>query len=65
MSDWQAISGLVRRLKRDVERAYYECRDDDAGELHDELTSAEWRMRQAQKRERGRDGASILPNVSG
>ena len=54
-TDWQHIASHVRRLKRELEKAYYEGRSDDADSLHDDLTSAEWRMRQAQKRE-GRNG---------
>ncbi len=49
-TNWKPLSDVVERLKRDVERAYYECRDDDAGELHDDLTSAEWRLRQAERK---------------
>lgn len=50
-TNWQRLSAVVSRLKADVERAYYQCDDEAAGQAHDDLTSAEWRMRQAQKRE--------------
>ena len=47
---WQPLSVAVARLKAKVERAYHECRDDDAAQAHDDLTSAEWRLRQAERR---------------
>ena len=48
-TNWRRLGEVVDRLKRDVERAYHDCRDDDAGDLHDDLTSAEWRLRQAER----------------
>ena len=49
-TNWQYLSDAVAALKREVERAYYESRDDDAGATHDDLTAAEWRLRQAERR---------------
>lgn len=52
---FEPLSAAVARLKAKVERAYYECRDEDAGDAHDDLTSAEWRLRQAERsRKNGR-----------
>lgn len=51
-TDQHILSTAVDRLKRDVERAFYECRDEDAGYAHDDLISAEWRLRQAERRVR-------------
>lgn len=47
---FEPLSDAVARLKAKVEQAYYECRDEDAGASHDDLTSAEWRLRQADRR---------------
>lgn len=49
---FEPLKDAVARLKTKVERAYFECRDDGAGAAHDDLTSAEWRLRQA---DRGRN----------
>lgn len=49
-TNWTPLSAAVQRLKSDVERAYYECRDDDAAAAHDDLVSAEWRLRQSERR---------------
>lgn len=54
-TDWQHLSAVVRRLKRKVETAYYYCDDEKATGAHSDLCEAEWRMRQAQRRE-GRNG---------
>lgn len=50
-TDWQRLGDVVERLKRRVEDAWYRCDEQAADEAHDDLTSAEWRLRQA---ERGR-----------
>lgn len=52
-TDWQHLSAIVQRLKRKVEAAYYHGQEQEATEAHDDLCEAEWRMRQAQKREGG------------
>lgn len=49
-TDWERLGAVVSRLKRDVERAYYECRNEDAGRAHEDLIRAEWRLRQAERR---------------
>lgn len=36
-------------LKAKVERAYHEGREQAADDAHDDLTAAEWRMRQAER----------------
>ena len=52
-TDWQRLGDVVARLKGDVEAAI-EARDESAGAAaHDDLISAEWRLRQAGRR---RDG---------
>lgn len=48
--DWQHLSNVVAKLKRDVEAAYFQCREADADAAHDDLLSAEWRLRQAERR---------------
>lgn len=48
-TDFRALGDIVADLKREVERAYYECREDDAAAAHDDLTSAEWRLRAAER----------------
>ena len=53
-TDWQSLHSVVQRLKRRVEAAYYAGTPDEADEAHDDLVSAEWRLRAAQKREAGR-----------
>ena len=50
---FQPLSEAVEQLKANVEQAYYECRYEDAAEEHDYLNSAEWRLRQAEKRAGG------------
>ena len=47
---FRPLSDAVRTLKEQVERAYYECRDDDASDAHEDLLCAEWRLRQAERR---------------
>lgn len=47
---FEPLSAAVERLKAKVERAYYECRDQEAEQAHDDLTSAEWRLRQAERK---------------
>lgn len=49
-TDRQVLTEAVSRLKGDVEQAYFDCRDDDAGHAHDDLILAEWRLRQSDRR---------------
>jgi len=49
-TDWQRLGDVAACIKRRVEAAYHACDDDTAAEAHDDLTSAEWRLRQAEKR---------------
>jgi hypothetical protein len=49
-TDRRTLADAVDALKRGVERAYFECRDDDADEAHSDLVAAEWRLRQAERR---------------
>lgn len=49
-TDWQKLSVAVDRLKRKVEAAYYACDEDTASDAHDDLVSAEWRLRQSERR---------------
>jgi hypothetical protein len=44
------LEAAVAGLKATVEAAYYRCDDDKAGNAHDELVAAEWRLRQARRR---------------
>ena len=48
-TDAASLRAAVEVLKQDVERAYWECRDEEAGAAHDDLVSAEWRLRQAER----------------
>ena len=47
----QPLSAAVAILKARVETAYHQCRDEDAEAAHEALVSAEWRLRQAEKKE--------------
>ncbi len=49
-TDPATLRDAVARLKRDCEVAYYFCRDDEAGQAHEDLVAAEWRLRQAERR---------------
>lgn len=49
-TNWVPLKIAVIALKTKVERAYYEARDDDASQAHDDLVTAEWRLRQAERR---------------
>lgn len=49
-TNWQPLSAAVAALKAKVEAAYYRCDDAEAGAAHDDLVSAEWRLRQAERR---------------
>jgi len=52
-TDWLRLGVVVQRLKARVEAAIV-ARDDDAGaQAHDDLISAEWRLRQAERGRRG------------
>lgn len=48
-TDLHLLRQAVAALKRDVETAYYECREDDADTAHKDLIDAEWRLRQAER----------------
>lgn len=49
-TDWQSLGSVVAGLKRRVEAAYHASDADTAGEAHDDLVAAEWRLRQAERR---------------
>lgn len=49
-TDRAVVLNAVKSLKRQVERAYYFCQDDRANIAHDDLISAEWRLRQIERR---------------
>jgi hypothetical protein len=51
-TNWQPLSAAVARLKRRVETAYHHCQEQEASDAHDDLVSAEWRLRQAERRRR-------------
>lgn len=59
MNNWSAstdrnvLMHSLTDLKHQVERAYYFCRYGETAEAHDDLCSAEWRLRQAERRGRG------------
>ena len=48
-TNWQPLNDAVDALKRKVEAAYYASDDAAAGDAHDDLTSAEWRLRRAER----------------
>lgn len=49
-TNWKPLSVAVEALKRKVEAAYYRCDEAEASAAHDDLVSAEWRLRQAERR---------------
>lgn len=49
-TDQNMLRVVVKRLKHDVEAAYYQCQDDLASDLHDDLVAAEWRLRMAERK---------------
>ena len=49
-TDTRTLRDAVAALKRVVEAAYWDCRDDDAGSAHDDLLTAEWRLRQSERK---------------
>lgn len=49
-TDWRILSHAVHTLRLKVEASYYACEDEEAGSAHDDLVSAEWRLRQAKRR---------------
>lgn len=51
-TDFQHISIAVASLKQNVQRAYHECREGGAADAEDDLVSAEWQIRQAERRGR-------------
>lgn len=53
-TDWKPLASVVDALKRKVEAAYYRCDEAEANAAHDDLVSAEWRLRQSERqRDRG------------
>jgi hypothetical protein len=52
-TNWKPLSEVVESLKRKVEAAYYHCDEEEANAAHEDLLCAEWRMRQAERRNRG------------
>ena len=52
-TDWRRLGDVVADLKRRVEAAYHAADDGAAADAHDDLTSAEWRLRNAEARRRG------------
>ena len=51
-TNWLPLRAAVVALKAQAEAAYRAGKDDEAGAAHDDLTAAEWRMRQAGKQEK-------------
>lgn len=49
-TNWKPLSDAVAVLKRQVEDHHYNCRSQEAQDAHDDLVSAEWRLRQAERR---------------
>lgn len=49
-TNWQRLGEAVQGLKRKVEAAYFHCDEETASAAHDDLVSAEWRLRQAERR---------------
>ena len=49
-TNWQSLEYAATALKSKVEAAYFAGNDQDAGDAHDDLTSAEWRLRQAERK---------------
>lgn len=49
-TNWKPLSEAVAALKAKVEAAYYRCDDVEAGAAHDDLVSAEHRLRMAERR---------------
>jgi hypothetical protein len=48
-TDPETLRAAVVSLKRDCETAYYFCDDELAGQSHDDLIAAEWRLRIAER----------------
>lgn len=59
---WQPLGAVVNRLKRKVCEAIVAGDEFEAELTHDELISAEWRLRQA---ERLKEKARLRTNASG
>jgi len=51
-TNWQPLSEAVSRLKAKVEAAYYHGDEQTADQAHDDLICAEWRLRQAERRQK-------------
>ena len=49
-TDPSILGRAVKRLKARVEWAYHFSQEDKASAAHDDLVAAEWRLRQAQRR---------------
>lgn len=49
-TNWKPLSEAVASLKAAAEAAYHASHDDVASDAHDDLVSAEWRLRQAERR---------------
>lgn len=50
-TNWHRLGDVVTTLRKDVERAFHECIEDDAAAAHDDPTAAEWRLGRAEKRQ--------------
>lgn len=51
-TNWQPLSEAVKSLKAKVEAAYYHGDEQTADQAHDDLICAEWRLRQAERRQK-------------
>ena len=51
-TNWKPLSAAVEALKRKVDAAYYAGDEATADQAHDDLTSAEWRLRQAERKKK-------------
>jgi hypothetical protein len=49
-TNWQRLSDVVQALKARVEKAIVDRDDFDGEAAHNDLTSAEWRLCQAERR---------------
>jgi hypothetical protein len=49
-TDRETVQRAVLMLKRQVERAYFYCREEQANDAHNDLIRAEWRLRQIERR---------------
>lgn len=51
-TDWLRLDAVVAGLRARVERAIAERDEEGGASAHDDLVSAEWRLRQAGRRQR-------------